>query len=376
MPLEDRRRALAQALDAQGWPADSPWLREAVLQRVPRHHFAPDRLWEWDGHHHVPVDRTHAPGRWASLVYAGPDEPALTQIADGLPSSSLSAPSIVIDMLDSLMPEPGHHVLELGTGYGWNAALLAHRAGPGRVVSVETDPDLAAAARRRLTRYGLGATVLTGDGGLGAPGHEPFDRVIATYAVEEVPWAWIAQCAPGARIVTPWGRLGHVALTVADDSRSATGWIQGLATFMPRRGTDQGRDFHDLCTAIAATSTRTVPAAGVHALRDASLIFSLRVTHPNIRIATTTTATADGQVTAQAHDGQSSWATATTRADGYACVEQGGPRPLMAEISQGQQHWQDRGAPSLWDFGMTVASGRQYVWCKSPQEPWSSSGPV
>ncbi|MFJ6699909.1 protein-L-isoaspartate O-methyltransferase [Streptomyces sp. NPDC091272] len=370
MPLDDRRRALAHALDVQGWPADSPWLREAVLQAVPRHLFAPDRLWEWDGHHHVPVDRAQHPDRWASLAYAGPDEPTLTQITDGLPSSSLSAPSIVIDMLDSLMPEPDHHVLELGTGYGWNAALLTHRAGAGKVVSVETDPHLAAAAHHRLTEHGFNAEVLTGDGELGAPGRRPFDRVISTYAVDEVPWAWVQQCASGARIVTPWGRLGHVALTVADDSRTATGWIQGLATFMPRRGTDQGHDFHDLRTTIPTAGTSTAPALGVRALRDASLIFSLRVTHPDIRI--TTTLTSDGQVTAHAHDGHTSWAAATTRSDGQAMVVQGGPRSLMAEISQGRQHWQDRGAPSLWDFGMTVEANRQYIWCKNPQEPWSS----
>ncbi|MCX5205832.1 methyltransferase domain-containing protein [Streptomyces sp. NBC_00237] len=370
MSLDDHIRALAEALDAQGWPVDSPWLRAAVLQAARRHVFAPDRLWEWDGHHHVPVDRAQDPDRWASLVYAGPDEPTLTQITDGLPSSSLSAPSIVIDMLDSLMPEPGHHVLELGTGYGWNAALLAHRAGPGRVVSVETDPGLAAAAHRRLTEHGFDVTVLTGDGDLGAPGHRPFDRVIATYAVEQIPWAWIEQCSPGARIVTPWGRLGHVALTVADDSGSATGWVQGLATFMPRRGTGQGHDFHDLHTTIPTSSTSTIPAEDVHALRDASLIFSLRVTHPDVRI--TTALAPDGQVTAHAHDGHTTWATATTRPDGHARVEQGGPCSLMTEISQGYQHWQDRGAPSLWDFGMTVEPGRQYIWCKTPQEPWES----
>ncbi|MFJ2746318.1 methyltransferase domain-containing protein [Streptomyces sp. NPDC087440] len=369
MLLGDRYRALADALDVQGWPADSPWLREAVLKDAPRHLFAPDRLWEWDGHHHDPVDRTQDPDRWATLVYAGPDEPTLTQITDGLPTSSLSAPSIVIDMLDSLMPEPGHHILELGTGYGWNAALLAHRTGPGRVVSVETDPGLATAAHHRLTEHGYDVTALTGDGDLGAPGRRPFDRVISTYAVETVPWAWVEQCALGARIVTPWGRLGHVALTVADDCRSATGWVQGLATFMPRRGTDQGHDFHDLHTTVPAATTSTVPGAGVHALRDASLVFSLRVTHPDIRI--TTTLTSDGQVTAQAHDGHTSWATASTRPDGHAVAEQGGPRSLMAEISRGQQHWQDRGAPSLWDFGMTVEPDRQYIWCKTPQEPWS-----
>ncbi|MFJ1644312.1 protein-L-isoaspartate O-methyltransferase [Streptomyces sp. NPDC088258] len=100
-----------------------------------------------------------------------------------------------------------------------NAALLAARTGPGRLTTVE---------------------VVVGDGVRGRAEGGPYDRVVATYAVEEVPWAWVEQTRPGGRIVAPWGRLGHVTLTVADDGRSASGWMQGLATFMPSRGVDQG----------------------------------------------------------------------------------------------------------------------------------------
>lgn len=73
-------------------------------------------MWSWDGSRYVPADRTTDPGRWAELVYPGPDEPTITHITDGLATSSLSCQSIVVDMLDSLMVEPGHRVLELGTG--------------------------------------------------------------------------------------------------------------------------------------------------------------------------------------------------------------------------------------------------------------------
>ncbi|MFJ8098662.1 protein-L-isoaspartate O-methyltransferase family protein [Streptomyces griseofuscus] len=146
-------------------------------------------------------------------------------------------------MLDSLKLSPADRVLELGTGLGWNAALLAERAGPGRVVSVEVDAQLTAAAQTRLHAAGLDVEVHTGDGAAGWPPGAPYDRLIATYAVESVPWAWMEQTRPGGRIVTSWGRLGHVALTVAEDGRSASGWVQGLATFMPARGTDQGLEW-------------------------------------------------------------------------------------------------------------------------------------
>src|SRR5690606_16188823 len=196
-----------EACDA--WPADSVWVRQAMAV-LPRHVFAPERLWEWSGRAWQPVDRGTDPERWAGRVYAGPYEPAVTQLADGLPSSSLSCPSVVADMLDVLAVEPGHRVLELGTGTGWNAALLGWRAGRGRVVSVETGRALAEQAQQRLTGAGVDVAVVVGDGGRGWLAGAPYDRVISTYAVEVVPWAWVAQCRPGGRIVTPWGRLGHV----------------------------------------------------------------------------------------------------------------------------------------------------------------------
>ncbi|MEU9030897.1 methyltransferase domain-containing protein [Streptomyces sp. NPDC048383] len=250
--LDDRRRALAEAMDAQGaWPADSAWVRRAVLDTVPRHTFAPDRLWTWDGHAYVPVDRAQDPNAWADLVYADPGDSAITQIVDGLPSSSLSCVSVVVDMLDSLLLEPGDRVLEVGTGLGWNAGLLTARAGPGRVTSIEVDGELAAAAQRRLTEAGFAVAVHTGDGNAGRPQAAPYDRLIATYAVDDVPWAWAEQTRPGGRLVIPWGRLGTIALTVADDRKSATGWVQGLATFMPSRGTDQGREYHAIRSGAA-----------------------------------------------------------------------------------------------------------------------------
>ncbi|MFD0396088.1 methyltransferase domain-containing protein [Streptomyces nogalater] len=186
------------------WPERSPWIREAV-ESLPRHRFAPDRVWRWDGHAYVPVDQRIDPSGWASEVYPGPDTATVTEVTDGLPTSSLSSQAVVVDMLDSLLLEPGHRVLELGTGSGWNAALLSRRAGPDRTVGVEASRDLAQAARRALAEAGLTVHVEVGDGNQGWAPAAPYDRVIATYAVERIPWPWIAQTRPGGRIVTPWG---------------------------------------------------------------------------------------------------------------------------------------------------------------------------
>lgn len=78
----------------------SPWVREAVAA-LPRHRFAPGRLWSWDGRAHVLVDRETDADRWAEEVYSGPDTAAVTQVTGGRPSSSLSCQAVVADMLDA-----------------------------------------------------------------------------------------------------------------------------------------------------------------------------------------------------------------------------------------------------------------------------------
>jgi protein-L-isoaspartate(D-aspartate) O-methyltransferase len=358
------RQRLAVAMEQRGdWPDRSPWIRQAV-DALPRHDFAPDRLWSWDGHDYVPVDRGTEPDRWAALVYAGPDEAAVTQVTDGRASSSLSCQAVVVDMLDSLLLEPGHRVLELGAGTGWNAALAAHRVGRGRVTSVEVDPQLAAAAQARLDTVGAGATVVVGDGNTGWPQGAPYDRLIATYAVERVPWAWIAQTRPGGRIVFPWGRLGHVALTVADDGHSASGWVQGLAMFMPVRGTDTGLDWQQVCGHGPAERERETirDLAPLH--DNAHLKFALRVQLPDVQV--TTTVDDDG-VNAWLHDGVSSWAVFSAQGGGQTVVHQGGPRRLADEAERAWDRWIADGSTQLWDYGMTVQPGRQFVWCRDPE---------
>ncbi|MGW0562916.1 protein-L-isoaspartate O-methyltransferase [Streptomyces sp. NPDC003016] len=356
--LAELRHRLARTMDAEGtWPTDSPWVRAAV-ENLPRHRFAPDRVWTWDGSAYVPVDRGAAPGRWAELVYPGPDGSTITQVTDGLPSSSLSCQSVVVDMLDSLMVDSGHRVLELGTGLGWNAALLGARAGAGNVTSVEADPQLAAVSREHLKAAGAEVPVEVGDGTYGFPERRPYDRLMATYAVDQVPWAWVEQVRPGGRIVTPWGRLGHVALTVAADGQSASGWMQGLAMFMPSRGTHAGRPWHE----VRGDDLPDTDGPFNRDLRplhsDWNLLFALRVVLPDVQITTEENA----GVTAWLHDGHSSWATLVAQEDGPAVAYQGGPRRLAEEIDQAWQKWQDAGAPSLYDFGMTRTPDQQYIW--------------
>ncbi|CAM5471588.1 methyltransferase domain-containing protein [Streptomyces abikoensis] len=85
--------------------------------------------------------------------------------------------------------QEGHRVLEIGTGTGWNAGLLAHRLGGANVVSIEYDADVAKTAVGNLRTADPAPLVLVGDGRVGHAGSAPFDRVIATCSIGKVPHA-------------------------------------------------------------------------------------------------------------------------------------------------------------------------------------------
>ena len=118
---------------------------------------------------------------------------------------TISQPYIVALMTEALEPEPGLDVLEIGTGSGYQAAVLA--ACGMRVHSVERIGDLQEEARRRLEEAGYLDRVhlRTGDGAGGWPEEAPFDRIIVTAAAEEVPPALREQLAPGGVLVAPVG---------------------------------------------------------------------------------------------------------------------------------------------------------------------------
>jgi protein-L-isoaspartate(D-aspartate) O-methyltransferase len=117
---------------------------------------------------------------------------------------TISQPYVVAYMTERLEVEPGHRVLEVGTGSGYQAAILARLA--REVVSVERYRTLADTARERLETLGYSnVTVVAGDGFAGVPERTPFDRIIVTAAAEEVPAALIEQLAEGGKMVLPIG---------------------------------------------------------------------------------------------------------------------------------------------------------------------------
>ncbi len=153
---------------------------------------------------------------------------------DALPIPSgqtISQPYIVARMTELLAPHEGMRVLEVGTGTGYQAAVLATIG--CRVISIERHAGLADTARRRLSELGLGERVriVVGDGSLGWPAAAPFDGIIVTAAAPRVPPPLRAQLADGGRLVVPVGTaraqdlVGVMRLGDKFDERSFGGCV-------------------------------------------------------------------------------------------------------------------------------------------------------
>jgi protein-L-isoaspartate(D-aspartate) O-methyltransferase len=150
---------------------------------------------------------------------------------------TISQPSIVAAMTEALALKPTDRVLELGTGSGYQTAILARLA--AEVVSVERYPELQAAAAAALATLGISNVRLepAAPDMLGFMAAAPYDAIIATAAAPEVPPALLAQLAPGGRLVIPVGRLLQQDLLVV--TRAGDGYSRrslGACRFVPLVG--------------------------------------------------------------------------------------------------------------------------------------------
>lgn len=177
--------------------------------------------------------RSYLPLR--ARAQAGADRPIRLQAGQ-----TASQPSLIASMLEALALEGHEKVLEIGAGSGWQTALLTHLA--AEVVAIELEPALGRMARRNLTAPDAGVgrgtwTVIVGDGARGAADHAPFDAIIVSAAVPELPPAWEAQLAHGGRLVVPRGRGGaeRVELLQKSDDGLVHRRTLTAARFVPLR---------------------------------------------------------------------------------------------------------------------------------------------
>lgn len=367
---------LAQALADQLHTNGTPEHISRLFARVPRHRFLPDVYWTQD---RTRMDRTEAPELWLRTAYT--DQALTTQRDDGadggmgVPSSSSSAPSVMARMLAAARIEPDMRVLEIGTGTGWNAALLSELLGSRNVSSIEIDPAVADHARLALYTAGYSPDVALGDGERAETRHSTYHRIIATCTVSAVPWRWLEQLRYRGRIVTPWAPtpgapVGVLAVLDTVTSTHAEGRFEGSLSFMWARGQRRpgqhvpGPAAHAEHIETTAGDPREPWLDGERALLLSLLMpewaHGMRMepgaTDPHVWVASTRC---------------ESWAR--LHADGR--VEQGGGRRLVDEARMAWRWWEAQGRPAVSSFGLTVDrdSGRQTVWLHGPQRAvWSS----
>jgi protein-L-isoaspartate(D-aspartate) O-methyltransferase len=182
---------VSQQIEARG--VRTPAILDA-MRRVPRHLF-------------VPPDQR---------AYAYDDSP----LPIGL-EQTISQPYIVAYMTEALQPARDQTVLEIGTGSGYQAAVLSHLV--REVLSIEIVPELAERARRALADTGhRNVQVRTGNGYLGWPERAPFERIIVTAAPPEIPDGLLDQLAVGGIMVVPVGRLFQDLRIVTKTARGVT----------------------------------------------------------------------------------------------------------------------------------------------------------
>ncbi len=378
---EAGRTRLASALIANG-SLSSDWL--STYHAVPRHWFVPDLIWpgQGDGVRQGDAVNRHAdPVTWWNAVYT--DAPLTTQWDDGdhtgdgrgtVPTSSNSMPTMVFSMLGALDVADGDRALEIGTGTGWNAALLSHRLGAGSVATVEVDEASAAEARFRLARAGYAPQLVVGDGSKGFAAGAPFDRVIATCSVRRVPYAWVEQARPGGVIVAPWapeyGGEAVVRLTVGEDG-TASGRFVGSSAFMRLRQqrTSRPGSLEYLSDPWPADGARSSTSLSPEDVGGWLAMFAIGVQVPEAF--PLVERYADGTYTLWLHDtAVTSWATVEWEPDRTAYeVVQSGRRRLWDEVAAAWHWWDSRGRPGFDRFGLTITPGGQMVWLDSPDNP-------
>ncbi|WP_343245897.1 methyltransferase domain-containing protein [Streptomyces sp. SID5785] len=362
-----------------------------ALAAVPRSEFLPDLIWpfDMDTGRSIAVRRTDDPVAWHR--HANANEPIVTQWDDGnhdgpepgrVATSSASMPSVVFSMLRDLDVHPGQRALEIGTGTGWNAALLAHRIGAAQVHSVEVDPAVAATARKALHAFGMPVDVACGDGLLGHAPTAPYDRVIATVGLRTLPHTWVNQTRPGGVIVAPWGtdyarQDAVVRLVVSEDGTSASGRFTGPVEFMKLRSQRRPWPRHNEYVPAAGvsggdiSSTRLVEDDFVRETFDA-LRFVLGLRVPDCLCAVAEKREGTRPVWLYGLTDRS-WACVIFR-DGEpeSRVYQGGSRRLWDETEAAYAWWQTHGEPGYDRLGLTVTAEETRAWLDEPADSWTA----
>lgn len=382
--------SLVAALVDGGHLRGKEWVE--AFAATPRHLFTPEVIVTTpDGYRRLSGDDMAHQGEWLAEVYS--DQSLVTQdkphaaghlLPSGeplrVPTSSSTMPSLMAQMLEALDVDDGMRVLEIGTGTGYNAALLCHRLGDRDVVSVDIDPVLVDQAAHRLDQLGYTPTLCAGDGAAGVAEHGPYDRIIATAAVPAVPIAWVQQLKPGGKILA--NLRGDLAggtlclLTKEGDEDEVIGPILPIGGhFMWLRPDvdDPHRSHERTATTQRGTTSRTTTTLNPAEvpvdddgfrflvqlqLHGAKNLWRGPAFDPVIR----------GEVDAviaTAADGSRAEAFTSPEPDSAHRVVQAGPRRIWDTIEATHRLWRDLGQPTPDKFGLVANDSTQFAWLRT-----------
>lgn len=349
----------AQRLAGEVTHPASRW-RPAVAA-TPRHVFTPHWWQRDDSGQWLRRSAADEPGRpyenRTLVTRAGgrhADHAAPGGRAGGPPTSSSTMPGLVITMLRHAMLGDGMDVLDVGTGSGYGAALLAARLGDEHVTSVDVDPYLVAAATGRLAEAGLHPRVAVADAT--APLDGEHDRIVSMMSVAPVPASWLAALRPAGRLVTTiagtclivtadktpdGGAAGHVAADHAGfmQARSGPGYPAPLLEEHPGARDGDGDE----------ARTGTYPVVNIREAWD--LYSMLGVTLPG---AECDYEERDGRRTAWLLHPDGSWARATSTGGGPASIRQAGPRRLWDHLDGIRDDWLRHGTVRAYGARVTI----------------------
>ncbi|WP_168220761.1 ATP-grasp peptide maturase system methyltransferase [Streptomyces sp. RFCAC02] len=371
------RRQLAERLVEDGHLRSAEW--RAAVEEVPRHAFLSSGFFRpvpgSSPTAYAPVLPDERAESWLASCYA--DESLVTQIAGviepkditgtiaRLPSSSSTLPSLMVDMLEALDVRDGDTVLEVGTGTGYNAALLAHRVGAENVTTVDTDAAIAAKARNVLWTLGHHVTVVTGDGRHGHAERAPYDRTIATCGVAHVRPEWVAQTKPGGIVLTTvrgglWSS-GLAKLTVHDDG-TAEGPFVSEASFMRAR---QEEPDADLTLPGADEGVRRGTGLTSDVLDDWTVRFLIDNCIDGLSLISGVSLNGGPPSDCLLHPGSGSFAVLSGDT-----VRQGGRMLLWDRVEEAIGRWKAAGSPAVTDLRVRLTPHEQRIFLPGVAAAW------
>lgn len=243
-----RVASLADQFSAAGKLTSPAWRAEFCA--VPRHELVPEIYLQDENRRWCPIEAGSA--QWRDLVYS--DTTVITAVLPSprgvsWPVSSSTKPGLMLRMLEALDVHDGMRVLEIGTGSGYNAALLCARLGGENVFSVDLRSALVELARDRLARLGYRPTLAVRDGSEGLAAYAPYDRIIVTCGMPFIPTPWITQLAPGGLLLVdlegPLSAGNLIALRRHGEVEQLSGrFLPWFGRFLPMRRDVTAADHH------------------------------------------------------------------------------------------------------------------------------------